>query len=438
MKLYNTLSRTVEEFKPSGARRIGVYTCGPTVYDRAHLGNMRTYILSDVLVRSLKLNGYTVTHVMNITDIDDKMIDRAQHEGMALSKLAEKYEGLFLEDMAKLNIETPSVLPRATEHFPEMKQLLNTLVEKGYGYESGGSVYFDISKFPTYGKLSRLDKRQIKPGARVASDEYAKDDVNDFALWKVDPVTTGHRHELTKGAGRPGWHLECSAMSMKYLGATIDIHLGGVDLIFPHHENEIAQSEAATAKPFVRYFVHGEHMLVDGAKMSKSLGNVYGLADIEKKGIDPLAFRYLILSTHYRSKLNFTWDSLQAAARALKRVNELAYRPKDLTDGQKQQYIKAGYEALNNDLDTPRLLAILHEADSYDLWQAFEPVLSLGLDLNIRVSQDVKVEALVEVYKEAKARKDYVKSDRIRHQIKDQGFKVEDTEGEPRVIPIDK
>ncbi len=438
MKLYNTLTRQVEVFTPLTDNKVGLYACGPTVYDRAHIGNMRTYLLTDLLVRLLRFLGYELTAVMNITDIEDKMIARAEREGITLSELAERNESVLFEDLAKLNIQLLDVYPRATEHFPEMKQLLNTLVEKGFAYNKDGEVYFDISKFKDYGKLSQLDKRTIKPGARVAVDEYDKNNANDFVLWKVDKITKEHLHELTKGSGRPGWHLECSAMSMKYLGPTIDIHIGGTDLIFPHHENEIAQSEAATEKPFVRYFVHGEHILIDNQKMAKSLGNVYSIGDIEERGIDPLAYRYLILSSHYRSRLNFTWDALDSAVKTLQHIQQLAYRQTELSELEKQAVLKAGFAALEDDLNTPKLFALLHETNSYDMWLAFEPILGLGLAAKPTEQSGAtqpELTDLIKRYQQARASKDYTTSDVLRAEIVSQGYLVEDTPDGPRIIP---
>ncbi len=434
MKIYNTLTRQLEKFEPLEDKKVGIYTCGPTVYDRAHIGNMRTYILSDLTARTLRFLGYEVTSVMNITDIDDKMIERADKEGISLSQLAERFETYLFEDLAKLNIELADVYPRATEHYPEMKQLLNTLAEKGYAYEREGEVYFDISKFKDYGRLSQLDKRQIKPGARVNVQEYSKDDVSDFVLWKVDDITKEHSHELTRGGGRPGWHLECSAMSMKYLGPTLDIHIGGVDLIFPHHENEIAQSEAATEKPFVRYFVHGEFITVDDQKMSKSLHNIYSISDIEERGIDPLAFRYLVLTAHYRSKQNFTWQSLEAAASALASIRQLAYRSADLIPEEKQSILDQGMAALLNDLDTPKLLAVLQKANNYDMWLAFEPVLGLGLQAASQTIPE-SVEELLAQRQKARQAGEFIQADQLRQQIEEAGYLIEDTSDGPRLIP---
>ncbi len=435
MKLYNTQTRKIDTFTPLHDKHVGMYTCGPTVYDRAHIGNMRTYLMTDLLVRTLRFLGYDVTHVMNITDIDDKTINRAAEEGISLSELTQRYEELFFRDLARLKIELPDVTPRATEHFPEMKQLLNQLVEKGAAYEKNGEVYFDISKFKDYGKLSLLDKREIKPGARVAVDEYGKDDVNDFVLWKVDDITKTHDNELTKSSGRPGWHLECSAMSMKYLGPTLDIHAGGTDLLFPHHENEIAQSEAATEKPFARYFVHGEFLTVEGKKMSKSLGNMYTMQEIIEQGVDPLAFRYLILTTHYRSKLNFTWDSLEAASRALEGVRQLAFRDTEKEDLQKQHVLEQGYDALNNDLDFPKLLALLHQTGDYSLWLAFEPVLGLGLTEKA-TEISTEIQDLLKQRDEARRNGDYAQADQYRVTIATKGYAIEDLpDGTQRLLP---
>lgn len=371
--------------------------------------------------------GCKVHFVMNITDIDDKMINRATEEGIAVSDLAARYETHFFADLDKLAVLPADVYPRASEHFPEMKTLLNTLIDKGFAYEKGGEAYFDISKFKDYGRLSQLANRQIKVGARVEVQEYDKDDASDFVLWKLD--------EGTKGPGRPGWHLECSAMSMKYLGSTIDLHVGGADLIFPHHENEIAQSEAATGQTFARQFVHGEMVTVEGNKMAKSDGNFYTLDDIEKWGIDPLAFRYLTLQTHYRSRLNFSRESLEASERALDGVRRLAYYQSELSDEQKQTALKEGMEAIKDDLDLPGLLAILHKASDFALWLAFEPVLGLKLD-QIKPEIPSEITELATARQSAKEQGDYQKADQIRNELKTTGWDIEDTAEGYRLIPV--
>ena len=315
IKLFNTLSGKKEMFKPFKGKTAQIYTCGPTVYNYAHLGNLRTYVFEDILRRALEINGYKIKQITNITDVEDKIIKKARQEKKEISQITRPYEKIFFEDLEKLNIEKAERYPRATEHIKEIINLISVLMKKGFAYQvEDKSVYFKISKFKNYGKLSRLKKRRAV--GRIDSDEYKKDDVQDFVLWK-SAKSNEPFWSSPWGAGRPGWHIECSAMSMKYLGKTLDIHAGGVDLIFPHHENEIAQSEAATGKKFSKFWIHGEHLLVDGEKMSKSLGNIFTLRDFEKNNVNFLAFRYLLLGTHYRKKLNFTWQSLKAAQNAL-------------------------------------------------------------------------------------------------------------------------
>jgi cysteinyl-tRNA synthetase len=323
--LFNTLERKLEPFQPLTPGEVRIYTCGPTVYNEVHIGNLRTFLVQDVLRRSLRYLGYRVTQVMNLTDVDDKTILGAHKAGVSLAEYTEPFVQTFLRDLGALHIERVERFPKATEHIPEMIGLISTLLEKGYAYQSDGSVFFSIGKDPGYGKLSGFDLDQARQGERVASDEYGKEDVRDFVLWKA--VKPGEPSwDSPWGPGRPGWHIECSAMSMKYLGETFDIHCGGVDLIFPHHENEIAQSESATGKPFVRTWLHGEHLIVDGQKMSKSLGNQYTLSDLLGRGCSARALRYLFLSVHYRQKLNFTFESLEGAAGALRRVDEMRFR----------------------------------------------------------------------------------------------------------------
>src|SRR3989344_2183985 len=305
MKLYNFLSRKVEEFKPSGktaasnAADVGLYTCGPTVYDFVHICNWRTFVFQDILKRVLTFNGYKVNHVMNITDIDDKVINRATSEKTTIKDLTQKYTDAFFGDLGKLNIIKADKYPVATDHINSMIRIIELLVKKGFAYERDGSVYFSIAKFKAYGKLSGANIKGVKAGARVDVDEYDKDNPQDFALWKKEGVAAKSRYEAFDspwGVGRPGWHIECSAMSMQYLGDTIDVHTGGVDLLFPHHENEIAQSEAATGKKFVNFWLEGEHLLVEGEKMAKRLGNIFTLEDIIKRGFDPLALRFFFFT----------------------------------------------------------------------------------------------------------------------------------------------
>ena len=321
VKIYNHLSHKIETFEPLHPKRVGLYTCGPTVYNYAHIGNLRTYIFEDILRRALEYDGYKVKHIMNITDVEDKIIDAAKKTGKSIYEFTEPYEKAFYGDLEKLNIKKAYRYPKATANIAEMIKIISALLRKGLAYKADGSIYFDISKFKKYGRLSGVKSRELKTGARIDADEYAKETAEDFVLWKK--AKAGEPWwQAPFGKGRPGWHIECSAMSMKYLGATFDIHAGAVDLIFPHHENEIAQSEGATGRLFVKYFIEGEHLLVDGEKMSKSLGNIFNLRDIEAKGFDPLAFRYLVLIAHYRSKLNFTWKSLEGAQNALDKLRE--------------------------------------------------------------------------------------------------------------------
>ncbi len=309
LRFYNTLSNRKEPFVPLYPGKVLIYTCGPTVYDYAHIGNFRSYIFEDLLRRYLKFKGYQVTQVMNITDVDDKIIRASKAAGQDIGEFTKKYISAFFEDLDALGIERAEFYPRATEHIPEMVELIKKLQQKGFTYTTDGSIYFKLSSFPSYGKLSKIDLQGIKPGARMDLDEYEKEDVRDFVLWKGKKE--GEPYWKTElGPGRPGWHIECSAMSMHYLGESFDIHAGGVDLIFPHHENEIAQSEAATSRQFVRYWLHCRHLIVEGEKMSKSKGNYYTLRDLLGKGYQPLAVRYLLLSAHYRRQLNFTKEGL--------------------------------------------------------------------------------------------------------------------------------
>ncbi len=325
LRFHNTLSGRVEDFVPIAGNHVGIYTCGPTVYDFAHIGNYRTFVFQDILRRYLKYRGYEVRHVMNLTDVDDKTIRNSKAAGMALRDYTAKFIAAFEIDRQLLSLETPEVIVRATDHIDEMVKMIQTLAEKGYSYSSEGSEYFRVSQFKDYGKLSKIDVSGMRAGARVDSDEYEKDNARDFVLWKAAKEDEP-RWETPLGPGRPGWHIECSVMSMKYLGETFDIHSGGSDLIFPHHENEIAQSEAATGKPFVRYWLHAEHLMVNGEKMAKSQGNFYTLRDLIAKGYKPSAIRYLLASAHFRMPLNFTFDGLVQASQSIQRIRNFRYR----------------------------------------------------------------------------------------------------------------
>jgi cysteinyl-tRNA synthetase len=441
MKLYNTLSHETEEFIPQKPPVVTMYTCGPTVYNFMHIGNLRTFVFSDILFRVLQYNGFKVEAAENITDIDDKIIKKAKEEGKEIGEITKEYTRYFLEDIQKLNINPENLKeqPRATGYVEKMIEFIKVLLEKGVAYvEKDGSVYFDISKFPNYGKLSGVEKRELKSGTRMLSDEYTKDDVQDFALWKsVAPDEVGY--DSPWGKGRPGWHIECSVMSQSILGNKIDIHTGGIDLVFPHHENEIAQSEAKTGEsPFVKYWVHGAHMLVDGKKMSKSLHNFYTLSEIVEKGFNPLSLRYLFLQTHYRQEMNFTFEALTAARNALNKLRkEVADYPE--SSASIKEYDSQFLEAVNDDLNMPKALSVLWEvvrSDKSDADKAatvfkFDEVLGLSLkDAKTIVQKEEKIPAEIKklLDERGKLRKDkkYAEADKIREKIVGMGFKVED------------
>ncbi|MGH9470802.1 MAG: cysteine--tRNA ligase [Terriglobia bacterium] len=325
LRLYNTLTRGIEDFEPLHGNEVRIYTCGPTVYDYAHIGNYRTFVFQDLLRRYLKYLGFRVNQVMNLTDVDDKTIHNSQAAGLSLREYTQKYIGAFETDRDLLSLEPPEIMVRATDHVDDMVKLVETLEQKGFAYRSAGSVYFRVAEFTDYGKLSKISLSGNRPGARVDADEYEKDDVRDFVLWKA--AKPGEPFwDSPLGPGRPGWHLECSTMAMKYLGETLDVHSGGADLIFPHHENEIAQSEAATGKPFARFWLHAEHLVVNGEKMSKSLGNFYTLRDLIEKGYKPSAIRYLLASVPFHKPLNFTLDGLHQAQRSIERLRNFRDR----------------------------------------------------------------------------------------------------------------
>src|SRR6266446_9921878 len=325
IKFHNTLTDRTEPFVPLVKGEVRAYTCGPTVYDFAHIGNFRTFVFQDVLRRYLKSRGYRVIQVMNLTDVDDRIIQKSAAAGVSIRDYTDKYIQAYLDDRRALNLEFPEYIARATEHIDDMVELIQRLTANGFTYTSEGSTYYRIAKFPGYGKLSKIDVAGMQTGARVDMDRYDKDNARDFALWKA-PKPGEHFWETAIGPGRPGWHIECSAMAIKYLGETLDIHTGGIDLAFPHHENEIAQSEAATGKPFVRYWLHAEHLLVEGEKMSKSQGNFFTLRDLFAKGYKPSALRFALASVPYRKQLNFTFDGLQQAASSVERLRNFADR----------------------------------------------------------------------------------------------------------------
>jgi cysteinyl-tRNA synthetase len=452
IRFTNTLSKKVEPFEPLDPGRVRMYTCGPTVYDVAHIGNFRTFTWEDLLKRFLIWRGFQVLHVKNLTDIDDRTIERSNRDGVPLRELTDHFANLFFEDMATMGCQPADVYPRATEHIPEMLALVAAIEKNGHTYVSQGSVYFRIGSLPGYGCLCTVDLAGNLDGARVDSDHYDKESARDFVLWKA--AKEGEPSwESPWGAGRPGWHLECSAMSCKYLGEVFDIHTGGVDLTFPHHENEVAQSRGATGRSPVRFWLHVEHLMVDGEKMSKSLGNFYTLRDLLEKGVDPMALRYLLLSVHYRRQLNFTFETLDAAKSALARIRDFALRVKEspisaeVAEGLEASLVKCRAdfgEALDDDLNAAVALSALFDAirlsnSSMDqgLWSAraraemrgfledFERV--FGIPTAAELILDAEVESLIQRREEARKARDFKESDRIREELKMQGILLEDT-----------
>lgn len=443
LKISNTLTRKVEEFTPLNLPKVGLYVCGPTVYDYQHIGNFRTMILADLLLRTLLANDFQVKSVRNITDIDDKIIKGATEKNLSIEEFSKNYTKKFFEDASSLNILPADVNPKATEHVEKMIKYISELIKKGFAYVEGdGSVYFDISKYPSYGKLSQIEKRELKTGTRILSDEYTKENIQDFALWKAVKANDPVGYDSPWGLGRPGWHIECSVMSQEYLGDSFDLHVGGVDLLFPHHENEIAQAEAKTGKPFVKYFIHGEMLLVEGGKMSKSLKNFYLLKDLEAKGFEPLAYRYLVLTAHYRDQLNFTWESLQAAQNALNNLREQV-REWDEPGKIIKDYLSRFLSHLNDDLNTPQGLALLWEVVKSKITTSekaatlleMDKVLGLKLDEFIAKPTEIPkdIQKLIEERERSRIEKDFSKSDKLRSKIKRLGFKIEDTPFGPKL-----
>ena len=440
LELYNTLTREKEVFKPIKKSAVGMYSCGPTVYWYQHIGNLRTALLADFIKRILIYNGYKINHVMNSTDVDDKTINASIKEGLSLKKLTTKYEEIFLSDLDSLNIIRPSKFVRATENIGEMINIIQKLLKKEYAYTASDGVYFSISKFKNYGKIAGIDKiKNVK--SRVINDDYDKTNVQDFALWKFYSNEDGNVFwETDIGKGRPGWHIECSAMSMKYLGKNFDIHTGGLDLLFPHHTNEIAQSESFSGKKFVNYWVHGGLLNLKDGKMSKSLGNIYTLSDLRKKGFLPVHYRYLCLQTHYRKPLEFSFESLQAAKNAYEKIKRklhslilLRIKGKDFSE----KYSKLFLDAINDDLNLPRALNVFWRAledNDFDssvklkLLKRFDSVLGLNLEFKIRkITIPKDVQKLVSEREIARKNKDWGKSDALRGEIQKLGFVVEDT-----------
>ncbi len=453
LQFFNTLTRMKEDFYTVHPGEVRMYTCGPTVYDYAHIGNFRAYIFGDILHRYLIYKGYKVTYVMNLTDVDDKTITGSQKEGITLAEYTRRYKDAFFEDIRDLNIIPADVYPEATTHIKDMTDLVKALLAKDKAYKNEGSTYYRIESFPQYGKLSRMEMSGLKSGARVASDEYEKEQVADFALWKGWDQKDGPVFwETEVGKGRPGWHIECSAMSMKYLGKHFDIHTGGVDLIFPHHENEIAQSEAATGEKFVNFWLHNEHLMVEGRKMAKSFGNYYTLRDLLNKGYHPIAIRYLLLATHYRQQLNFTFDGLEASKNALQRLYDFVDNLKLVKDGQDNpevktilQKAKEDFEnAMDDDLNTSESLGILFtlvkdvnrlvdekKISSSDAKAVLETVQRFDSVLGLLKREELilgdQVKTLIEKRIQARKDKDFKLADQIRKDLENKGIILEDT-----------
>ena len=453
LRLSNTLSGRLEAFQPLEPHQAKMYTCGPTVYDFVHIGNLRTFVFQDVLKRYLRYKGYQVFHVMNITDVDDKTIrDSGARTIGQLRQFTDRFTRAFFEDCDRLGIEKPDRAVHATDHIDDMVALIRQLQSRGYTYQKDGSIYFHIDSFRDYGKLAKLDREGIRAGARVDVDEYDKQDARDFVLWKA-PKNGEPRWETPLGPGRPGWHIECSAMSMKYLGDTFDLHCGAVDLIFPHHENEIAQSEAATAKPFVRYWVHGEHLIVDGEKMSKSKGNFFTLRDLLEKGIQPGAVRYALQSVPYKRQLNFTAAAVRQAEASLQRLHDFKQKieTEPLRTGASpelhsgcQAVLERFGEAMDQDLNTAQALAAIfdwvrevntalaagrmHDGDRSAILATMEKlnrVLPLWESEKSRL--DPEIQSLIEQRSRARQARNFALADELRDRIYDLGYLIEDT-----------
>lgn len=470
VRLFNTLTRRVEDFVPldPAGKAVGLYCCGPTVYDFAHIGNIRTFVFADLVRRWLEFRGYKVKHVMNITDVEDKIIRKVRETGTSLRDFTGKYEAEFFKDLETVGCLKPTESPRATEHMPEIIELIARLIDKGVAYKAAdGSVYFSIEKYRgcgcKYGQLVNLNFEEMRVGERVASDEYEKESVADFALWKARVPDDGDVFwESPWGQGRPGWHIECSAMSMKALGESFDLHLGGEDLMFPHHEDEIAQSEGATGKPFVKHWMHGMHLLVEGKKMSKSLGNFFTLRDLLAKGFTGREVRYLLLTAHYREQFNFTVEGLNGAKTALARLDECVGKLKELA-GEGQELPDPAFDLQVEEALTSKVSSALE--DDLNVSAAWAAIYDWVRETNRKLGQEAitKVQALVllrhwgkvsELFglgtsqvaeipvelidllqqrQDARKAKDFKRSDAIRDELKAQGWVIEDTPKGPRL-----
>ena len=458
LRLHNTLTATKDVFEPIEAGRAGMYTCGPTVWNYAHAGNLRAFLVYDLVRRHLQVSGYDVTHVMNLTDIDDRILDQAMHAGVTIGEYVKPYVAAFFEDIGALRAQPATHYPRATEHIPEMVEMITELIENQNAYVADGDVYFRIASFPTYGALSHLDCGGLRAGARIAADKYDKESVSDFALWKkAQPMDEklGAAWDAPFGRGRPGWHIECSAMSKRYLGETLDIHAGGVDLMFPHHENEIAQSEAANHKQFARFWLHSEHLAdATGEKMSKSAGGFTTLRDLSDAGHDPVAVRFFLLaSAHYRTRLRLSTEALHAASEQVRRLREFADRVRRSAPGpiddddllRRIGEVRAGYrEALDDDLNLPQGVGLVFELareanaamDSGRIGERGRDALLQLIDdfdahLDIVRSEEPglaqEVERLIAEREAARKGRDFGRADQIREELRDKGIALEDS-----------
>ena len=457
LRLYNTLTRKVESFSPADGETVRIYACGPTVYRPAHLGNFRTFLFEDLLRRVLALRGWKIFQVMNLTDVDDKIIKSASERGISIGAVTAPITEIFHADRAFLRIQDAELYPKATDHIPEMIGIVKRLVERNLAYKADdGTVYFAIDKFKGYGKLSRLDTREVKAGARVLQDDYSKENAQDFALWKAakpEDEATGAAWDSPWGRGRPGWHLECSAMAMKYLGETLDIHCGGIDLIFPHHDDEIAQSEGATGKTFSRFWCHGEFLLTDGSKMAKRLGNVATVQDLRDKEVPAAAFRHFVFSTHYRKQLNLSSEALEASIEGVRRIGDFAERLaaakaatpelEKIAEDAEAEVIAALFDDLNAPIALGALFNFVRKAnaeldrngvDKRALQKAREVFDRLNSVLDVipeAVGPDPEmarwVEERITARKAARSRREFAEADRIRAEIESKGIAIEDT-----------
>ena len=456
LRFHNTLTNNLEEFQPLDGNDVKMYICGPTVWNFAHIGNFRTFTFGDILARYLRYKGYNLTHVMNLTDVDDRIINESAKRNISIDEMTAPFITAFWEDMDSIGNLRPDIAPRATEHIAEMIEIIQTLLENGHAYESDGSIYYRISAFPDYGKLSKIkfEGNIVGGSERIDTDKYEKEDARDFALWKLVDENDATAWDAPFGRGRPGWHIECSAMAMKYLGETFDIHAGGIDLQFPHHENEIAQSEGATGKLFAKTWLHGEFLKIENEKMSKSLGNDFTLRDIISRGVKPLAIRYLLFSVPYDKQLNFTFDNLKGAETTIERLHDFKKRLQDahLTDGinpdlqEKSRGFLNDFEAaMDDNLNTSVALAALHnlvretntalahevvctEDRSFILHilDKFDSVFGIFGAVQEEIL-DTEIEQLIEERQEARRNRNFARSDEIRDELAEKGIILEDT-----------